>query len=169
MYSKIGVEENAYPFTSYSWSPSAYLICSTYTQMDILPVQKDTLVYILTKVFCDSVSRDTVRLRVISCEDVLELPNIFTPNGDGVNDTWHVVWKEIPVGIQNFKVEIYDRWGLKVYESENWDFEWDGKHCWNVPSELLEEECVTGTYYYLIRYDWDEKPREWKGYVTLLR
>ncbi|GIV26301.1 MAG: hypothetical protein KatS3mg027_0115 [Bacteroidia bacterium] len=170
MYSKIGVAEEDYPFTTYNWAPSDYLSCTACSQTDILPLENDTtLMYVLTQTFCDSVSRDTLRLRVVLCEEVMELPNVFTPNGDGINDSWHIVWKEVPVGIKDFKVEIYDRWGLKVYESDKWDFKWDGKHCRNVKLEVLEEECTTGTYYYIIRYDWNEKEREWKGYLTLLR
>ncbi|GIV26303.1 MAG: hypothetical protein KatS3mg027_0117 [Bacteroidia bacterium] len=170
MYSKIGVAEEDYPFTTYNWAPSDYLSCTACSQTDILPLENDTiLVYVLTQTFCDSVSRDTLRLRVVLCEEVMELPNVFTPNEDGVNDSWHIVWKEVPVGIKDFKVEIYDRWGLKVYESDRWDFKWDGKHCRNVKLKVLEEECTTGTYYYIIRYDWNEKEREWKGYLTLLR
>ncbi|GIV26302.1 MAG: hypothetical protein KatS3mg027_0116 [Bacteroidia bacterium] len=170
MYSKIGVAEEDYPFTTYNWAPSDYLSCTACSQTDILPLENDTtLMYVLTQTFCDSVSRDTLRLRVVLCEEVMELPNVFTPNGDGINDSWHIVWKEIPIGIKDFKVEIYDRWGLKVYESDRWDFKWDGKHCRNVKLEVLEEECTTGTYYYIIQYDWNGKEREWKGYLTLLR
>jgi gliding motility-associated-like protein len=82
---------------------------------------------------------DTVTLRVVNresmCEDLsdpfivtvreseLEVPNVFTPNGDGVNDEFRVAYKSI----KSFKVVIYNRWGRKVYESTDPARGWDGK------------------------------------------
>ncbi|PWE01469.1 hypothetical protein DDZ16_01850 [Marinilabilia rubra] len=82
---------------------------------------------------------DSVTLRVVNrqslCEDLsepfivvvreseLEVPNVFTPNGDGVNDEFRVAYKSI----KNFNMVVYSRWGRKVFESSDPERGWDGK------------------------------------------
>ena len=56
----------------------------------------------------------------------LYLPNAFTPNADGVNDTWEVFgYKKAWI---RCSVEIFDRWGEKIFSSTDLDFQWDGKY-----------------------------------------
>jgi gliding motility-associated-like protein len=50
------------------------------------------------------------------------IPNAFTPNGDGINDTFGVKGE----GIQDFTLRIYNRWGELVFESKNPRQQWDG-------------------------------------------
>ena len=84
------------------------------------------------------------------------LPNAFTPNGDGLNDEF------IGVGLteylQNFEMEIFDRWGSLVFSSQDVQKGWDGR---NAPA---------GVYMYKVRY---RVPREEKteilGEVVLVR
>lgn len=52
-----------------------------------------------------------------------EVPNVFTPNGDGVNDVFRIPGAE---SLREFNCEIYNRWGRKVYEWSNPDDGWDG-------------------------------------------
>ena len=66
--------------------------------------------------------------------------NAFSPNGDFINDTWEVNPSFI---YENSKVIIYNRWGVKVYESEGYEKPWDGK---NLSGELVKE----GVYFYSI-------------------
>lgn len=82
---------------------------------------------------------DSVTLRVVNresmCEDLsdpfivvvreseLEVPNVFTPNGDGVNDEFRVAYKSL----KKFKMVIYSRWGRKVFDSTDPARGWDGK------------------------------------------
>jgi len=68
---------------------------------------------------------DNVYLGVESCEDVIiEIPNIFTPNDDGLNEI--LSFKEA-TGVFDFSISIYNRWGNSVYFDEN-NFNWDGTH-----------------------------------------
>ncbi|MCW3085353.1 MAG: hypothetical protein JWP12_2719 [Bacteroidetes bacterium] len=89
------------------------------------------------------------------------IPNVFTPNNDQANDFF-----EIPglVGINEFSILIYDRWGKAVYKSNNAAFAWDGK-------STDEKMCNEGTYYYIITYknQFCENAKTEKGFVTLLR
>lgn len=91
-----------------------------------------------------------------------ELPNVFTPNGDGTNDLF------IPFPYRNVKdvdIKIYDRWGTLVYETTNPDVNWDGR---DMKSGKL---CTDGVYYYTcvvneVRLQ-GVVPRELKGFVHL--
>lgn len=80
----------------------------------------------------------------------LTIPNVFSPNGDGNNETFHI----INVEQYNNDLYVYNRWGSKVYTSRNYKNQWDGG---GVPD---------GTYYYVLRID---DGREFSGHVTLLR
>jgi gliding motility-associated-like protein len=62
-------------------------------------------------------------------------PNVFSPNGDGVNDVFYLKGIE---GLRDFKCEIYNRWGLKVYEWEDPYQGWDGSG------------SEDGTYFYIV-------------------
>jgi gliding motility-associated-like protein len=68
-------------------------------------------------------SSDTLSVEVFS----VKVPNVITPNGDGLNDTFTPMkgsWK----GITRHHVEIYNRWGEKVWESDDFESGWDAKH-----------------------------------------
>lgn len=50
------------------------------------------------------------------------LPTAFTPNGDGFNDEYRIGYNNI----DNFSIQVFNRWGQMVFESQNPDFEWNG-------------------------------------------
>ncbi len=58
-------------------------------------------------------------------ESILEMPNAFSPNGDGYNDIYKA--KEGYQSIVSFKAAIFNRWGQKIYSWDNLDGGWDGK------------------------------------------
>ncbi len=58
-------------------------------------------------------------------ESVLEMPNAFSPNGDGYNDVYKA--KEGYESIISFKATIFNRWGQKLYSWDTLDGGWDGK------------------------------------------
>jgi len=154
---------------SISWEPQNYTFIDSNNIWHAFPPYNET--YIFTQQWeCNKneIKKDTIHISVDDCNEIDEIPNVFTPNNDGVNDTWHINWKNTK-GIKDFIVEIYDRWGLKVYENNNPLFEWNGKKCGQKKIEMLNDECVTGTYYYLIKYRIGKAEREFKGYISLLR
>jgi gliding motility-associated-like protein len=83
--------------------------------------------------------------------DELLVPNIFTPNNDGQNDTFRVLG--VPAGAA--RLEVYSRWGTQVYASDRYDHSWTGG---TLPA---------GTYYYLLRVP--DCPTVIKGWVELVR
>ena len=64
-------------------------------------------------------------LRVTVSESKLEMPNAFSPNGDGYNDIYQA--KEGWQSIVEFHASIYNRWGQKLYEWDDPAGGWDGK------------------------------------------
>ncbi len=85
----------------------------------------------------------------------LTIPNVFTPNGDGVNDTFFIPGL---AAYPNNEFTVVNRWGANVYTKKNYQGDWTG-------SGLNE-----GTYFYLLRIQ--STPGKWdtyKGYITLLR
>ena len=79
----------------------------------------------------------------------LFIPEGFSPDGNGVNDTWHISGIE---RYPNNRVEIYNRWEVKVFEINSYgdDNEWDGRP--NVLNNIIigDGQVPEGTYYYVI-------------------
>lgn len=97
----------------------------------------------------DNVSSDTKNILGLS------IPNVFTPNGDGMNDTFTIVGLNV---YPENEILIFNRWGNSVFQEKNYHNEWTGPG--------LSE----GTYFYILRVkstagDWEE----YHGYLTLLR
>jgi gliding motility-associated-like protein len=77
----------------------------------------------------------------IIAEASVAIPNIFTPNGDGVNDQFFIT----TVAIKELSCSIYDRWGLKIAEWEGINGFWDGR----TTSGGIAPD---GVYYYMLKY-----------------
>jgi gliding motility-associated-like protein len=87
------------------------------------------------------------------------IPNVFTPNGDGQNDVFHVTVG----GMQTYHIEIFNRWGQKVFMTDSPSTDWDGTST----SGVQESD---GNYYYEISAtDYKNKPYTFHGYLQLIR
>ncbi|MBQ6277936.1 MAG: gliding motility-associated C-terminal domain-containing protein [Bacteroidales bacterium] len=89
--------------------------------------------------------------------DCIKIPNVFTPNEDGVNDTWIIenIWM-----FPEAYIYVYNRWGQLMYEGRGTDEPWDGRYRGHyVPS---------GTYMYIVNLENLEKDRAYTGTVTIL-
>lgn len=91
-------------------------------------------------------------------------PNVFTPNGDGMNDFFFVINLDDYISPS---LIVYNRWGKVVYESDNYKNDWDGG------------DVVNGTYYYIVspnnnKYEYTDHSKEEikitvKGFFTIFR
>ncbi|MEO5645257.1 MAG: gliding motility-associated C-terminal domain-containing protein [Bacteroidia bacterium] len=114
--------------TFYSWTPSATLSCGNCQN----PIANPTVTTVYTLMVTDSsgcTAFDTVTVYVdISCGE-LYFPNAFSPNADGQNDVLYVRGNCIRL----LDLQIYNRWGEKVFETTNpasgWDGTWRGIAC----------------------------------------
>jgi gliding motility-associated-like protein len=106
----------------------------------------------------------SLRLTIDDCpkdEDpcIPTIPNVFTPNSDGVNDRFQ------PIAIctwRTYKIEIYNRWGQRVFASVDQSESWDGS--------FKDSDCPNGTYTYRLTYkNPGEAERTLTGSIMILR
>ena len=103
---------------------------------------------------CSDIASDTVYVI-----QEIYVPNVFTPNGDGVNDVFHVTVG----GMQTYSIEIFNRWGEKVFAANSPEIDWDGRSL----AGVYESD---GTYYYMITAtDYHNKQYTFDGYLQLIR
>lgn len=94
--------------------------------------------------------------RIRPSSSSLSIPNTFTPNGDGYNDTWGVPALRF---FEQVRIQIYDRGGVLVFSTENPDERWDGK--WK------GKEVPIGAYFWVISIKETGESR--RGMLNLLR
>lgn len=93
---------------------------------------------------------------LLTITNAFNIPNAFTPNGDGINDNWHIQFLE---NYQNCTVNIFNRNGQSVYYSTGYGVPWDGTY--------KGSALPTGTYYYVIQLK--DINKVLSGYVALIR
>ena len=135
----------------FTWSPTIGLINSTDQNPLASPTVTTTYTFEVDHGTCTSEDRITVSVIAeedVDCSSVL-LPTAFTPNGDNLNDTYGISNDFIVEELVRF--EIFDRWGLKLFESfdilNRWDGTYNGKPM--PPSTYvykLEYTCQSQSY-----------------------
>jgi len=95
-------------------------------------------------------------LTVLPSEQSLVIPSAFTPNGDGINDTWDIKYLGY---YPNCSVNVFTRWGQMVYSSLGYGVPWDGTY--------KGTALPTGTYYYVINFKNGFFPLA--GFVAIIR
>lgn len=86
----------------------------------------------------------------------VSIPNVFSPNGDGINDNWEIRALESYPGC---RITVFDRYGKNIFSSTNYPTPWDGKK--------NGKPLPAGTYYYII--DLNLANRLLKGAITIIR
>lgn len=101
--------------------------------------------------FCGTSTTDSLFINLEFCS--ITVPNVFSPNGDGINDLFVITNIE---RLPNSRLIIFNRWGKIVYESDNYQNNWNG------------DDLSEGTYYYIVKPSDPEQP-EVNGYLSILR
>ncbi|MBK6834092.1 MAG: gliding motility-associated C-terminal domain-containing protein [Bacteroidetes bacterium] len=119
--------------------------------------------------YCVDKISDTIQVHVRDCDTSLyvSIPNVFSPNGDGINDVFEVKYKNAEI----MEFVIYNRWGVKIYEGKNFSsindtllnfVAWDGR----TTSGMV---CEDGTYFYVIKMKGNQTENiSYKGFLQLL-
>lgn len=90
----------------------------------------------------------------------IKIPNVFTPNNDGSNDNFVIDIE----GEDKYDLQIFNRWGNKVFESK------DSKKTWNGKDMNDGGECPAGVYYFIFNYQLRaQDPATATGTVTLIK
>ena len=98
----------------------------------------------------------------ISQDCFMAMPNIFTPNGDGLNDYFYPR-QFLSSGLTQFKMDIYNRWGQLLFETKNIDGNgWDGKFNGEPQPEGVYVYIIDGTFK-------DGKKEHHQGNITLIK
>ena len=101
---------------------------------------------------------DTFSITLFLDNVTLHVPSGFTPNHDTVNDEFYIGY----IGIRTLNVKIFSRWGVKIFESDNPDFRWDGTYQGEPVPEGVFVYVITGLGENNLTY-------ERNGTVTLVR
>ncbi len=118
------VQFNATGTETYNWSPNSFLNNSTISNPIALYPDTGRYTYIVTGATADGCPDiDTINV-LVSDQAYLVLPNAFSPNGDGNNDIFRLLASGFKK-INHFR--IFNRWGQKVFEANDYYSGWDGK------------------------------------------
>lgn len=81
------------------------------------------------------------------------IPDGFSPNGDGVNDTYTI--PDIVFLYPDYTLEIYNRYGSLMFKGNKNKSEWDGK---NSDSKIIDGVALNGVYFYVVNFNKDNRP-----------
>jgi len=154
----VGFTNNSTNATNYLWQ---FGISDTSTQVDptyiIVPAGQFKICLIAFNAF--SCADTACSIIDVDQNSVFIVPNIFTPNGDNINDVFTVQG----IGLKTLDAEIFNRWGQKVFEWHTTNGGWDGRSASGLPSP-------SGTYFYIIKATGkDGKNYSEKGSFSLIR
>ena len=117
---KLG-KDNRIPGTRYEWSPATGLDDPYSATPRANPTETITYTVVATT---PAGCQVTGQVHVFVRRDIV-VPNAFSPNGDGVNETWVI---EALEDYPDARVEVFDRWGSKIYEKVRYINEWNGTY-----------------------------------------
>jgi len=119
----ITVTANVNNSIGYVWTPAEGLSCTDCASPVARPMQ-NTLYHVVATDANGCTDADSALVQVEDLGNIY-VPNSFSPNGDGANDTYQVFGLK-PEFMKRFYFAVYDRWGEQVFSSEQIDFVWDG-------------------------------------------
>ena len=111
---------------------------------------------------CDTAFVHVVVSETVIIDDLVFVPNSFSPNGDGINDVLDII------GIENYpkyNIKIYDRWSSLVFETSNDVKMWNGKS--NTEFISTSGDVPEGTYFYVLRLE--EAVDPFTGFIVIKR
>ncbi len=109
---------------------------------------------------CESSERLAVTADIIKCP--LAIPEAFSPNGDGINDRFAVDF--LAEQYPNFTIEIFNRWGQKVFKGNASNAMWDGT---SSEGSLGSDVVPVGVYFYVLEYnDGETAPTQGRLYLS---
>jgi gliding motility-associated-like protein len=137
---------------SWLWEPATYLNSNTAAVPVSTPLQDISYkVTVSNPGGCSAT--DMVSVKILKGPNI---PNTFSPNGDGVNETWIIEYLNT---YPNCKVKVFTRQGQLVFESRGYRVPWDGT--------MKGKTLPIDTYYYIIEPENGRKPLT--GYVTIVK
>ena len=137
---------------TYLWTPNIAINDPNILRPSVSPVA-DQLYYLRVVTAGGCTASDSVFVKVLKGPVI---PNIFSPNGDGIHDKWEIAYLNTYPGCT---VDIFNRYGQLIYHSIGYNNPWDGT--------VNGKPVPTGTYYYII--DPKNGREKMSGYVDVIR
>ena len=144
---------------AYTWTPLEGLGCATCESTSAQPV-RNTLYFINVTDSNGCYANDSVMVTVIPNYNLF-IPNCFTPNGDGNNDYFEMFGNK--KAIIYWEIKVFNRWGEKVFQSNDINFRWDGTY-----KGIMQDPAVFVYEAKVVFLD-DYTRTGIKGSITLLR
>jgi gliding motility-associated-like protein len=116
------ITNNYYPEIQYAITPNYNISCTNCNSVSVFPNQTTT--YVISAADTNGCSAEADVTVTVSEKYILYIPNAFSPNADGVNDDIRVFAR----GVKTFYWIIFNRWGEKVFESNDINEPWDGTY-----------------------------------------
>lgn len=147
----------------FNWSPVAGVADPTLSQTVITPSTSGEHTYYLTMNDGECAAVDTLQISVIDpslldCQQLF-LPKAFTPNGDGLNESYGISNPYVIEELKSF--EIFDRWGTRIYYSTDPFSHWDG--------QFRGKPVNPGVLLYKVVYTCDGEEITTTGSITVIR
>jgi gliding motility-associated-like protein len=142
-----------------AYQPNAYYLWNTGSTNPYMYVTSSGTYEVTDSNKCGKAS-DTISVTITDCTCLVDIPTAFSPNDDGKNDYYGGIAWCIPL---HYTLEIYDRWGQKLFTSYSIDNKWNGMYD-NKPQPL-------GVYVYYMKYTdpYTNIVHTQSGNVTLIR
>lgn len=90
-------------------------------------------------------------------DEIVSIPNCFSPNGDGANDVWYISG----TCIRSIDCKIFNRWGKQIKIINNINDEWDGKY--------NGEQVPDGVYFYILEINYFSKKSRYQGFISVFK
>jgi gliding motility-associated-like protein len=144
----------------YGWTPGRYLDCPTCASTSAKPLEP--MAYVVTVANAAAcTSTDTVHVSLLCSESRIFIPNMFTPNGDGLNDKFSVIAQGV-TSIRHFRV--FNRFGELVFERKDFQPN-DPAGAWNGSFKGILQPV--GTYVWMADMECKGQVYTRKGTVVL--
>jgi gliding motility-associated-like protein len=151
-----------YSNINYNWSPLQGLDCNYCNTVTVSPLTHTTYRVkgnvLINGSYCEAETYVDV---IVEADYSTYVPNTFSPNNDGINDFFE--WYGNKQAVKLIEVQIFNRWGEKVFESNDVNFRWDGTY--------LGSDAPVGIYIYLLKITWLDgfTDNRYKGSLMLVR
>ncbi len=141
----------SYPGATYRWNTGS---------IDSFIVAKNTGLYWVEAFLNACTYRDSLIFDSKNCDCNVQLPNAFSPNGDGINDYYQANISCFP---KAYRFTVFNRSGQSVFNSANYQERWDGT--------IKGKPAPVGTYYYILSFinESAAKQEQFTGYIVVLR
>lgn len=140
---------------TFQWTPTFSMSDATALNPVVTPTQTTTYTLTATQNGCTLTDQATITIA-----STIDIPNSFSPNDDGTNDTWVIAGAEL---FPDATMSIYNRWGNEVFRSRGYTAvkAWKG-------TDDKGQPMADGVYFYVYELN-DAEEQVFKGSVTLIR